>query len=59
VTWTIATGDYHEYYYIEYSSTGTIVTILSGVADSATGAIRTVASGNTGKLTYKKIGNIK
>ena len=59
VTWTVAAGDYHEYYYIEYSATSTIVTILSGVADSATGSIRTVGSGNTGKLTYKKIGNIK
>ena len=59
VTWTVATGDYHEYYYIEYTATNTIAMILAGVADSATGTIRTVASGNTGKLTYKKVGNIK
>lgn len=50
-----AAGGSYEYYYVEFSGTGAIVTSLSGMANAGTGVIRTVATGNTGKLTYKKI----
>lgn len=59
VSMTIPTGYYNEYQYTEYSSTGAIVTMLGGLANSGTGTIRTVAAGNTGKLFYKQIANIK
>jgi hypothetical protein len=59
VSMTIPSGYYNEYQYTEYSAAGAIVTILGGVANDGTGTIRTVGTGNTGKLFYKQIANIK
>jgi hypothetical protein len=59
VSMTIPAGYYNEYQYTEYSSAGAIVTMLAGLASSTTGVIRTVGAGNTGKLFYKQIANIK
>lgn len=59
VAMTIATGDYNQYSYIEYDSTGLVKFFKSGIANSGTGTIRTVATGNTGQLTYMKLGSLR
>lgn len=59
VVMTIAVGDYNQYIYIEYTGAGAIAFQKSGVANSGTGTIRTVAAGNTGQLTYVKFGSLR
>lgn len=59
VALTIATGDYNNYNYIEYTGAGAVAYFRAGVANSTTGTIRIVAAGNTGQLTFIKFGSLR
>ena len=55
----ITGNDYASYSYNEYTAAAAWSTDLVGVANSGTGGIYTVGAGGYGRLTWKKIGNIK